>query len=162
MHFPSPAVAWRSGYGSPGYAPCSIDTDIASQTTRTRSQDHSRSSGFVQPTLPRCAWRQEPWISTARRLFRLMLGQRPSWESRCAFRHPREPRPLLTEAVEEEIVSDLQPKLLRYRMVYHRPCARCESGLREISPDDVRRGPRVVGATLRLPGSARHRFQLPA
>lgn len=29
------------------------------------------------------------------------------------------PRPMLTEAVEEQIATDLQPRLLRYRMVYH-------------------------------------------
>lgn len=31
-----------------------------------------------------------------------------------------QPLPLLTEAAEEEIAADLQPRLLRYRMVYHR------------------------------------------
>jgi hypothetical protein len=30
------------------------------------------------------------------------------------------PRPLLTEAMEERMATDLQAKLLRYRMVYHR------------------------------------------
>ena len=34
-----------------------------------------------------------------------------------------QPRPLLTRAAEEEIAADLQAKLLRYRMVYHR-CVR--------------------------------------
>jgi hypothetical protein len=45
-----------------------------------------------------------------------------------------QPRPLLTEAAEEEIATDLQAKLLRYRMIYHHRVRNAKVGCDKFLP----------------------------